>query len=143
MSSIAVVEYHSELYPAVLHLRRKVLREPLGMGYSDEELLKDRETVYFAYIEEGEVRGVVGMEGPVGHVVRLKQMAVDAALQGKGIGRKLVAALEAYAKERGATEIILDARWDARDFYNKLGYSEYGEEYTKIGLRHINTRKYL
>ena len=58
----------------------------------------------------------------------LCQFAVSTKLQGKGIGRKLLAYTHAAAKELGFTRIVLDARQNAYEFYCKAGYIPTGEQ---------------
>ena len=55
--------------------------------------------------------------------VKLRQMAVDPAWQGRGHGRRLVRAVEAVLRERGITQVTLSARRTAEGFYGALGYS--------------------
>ncbi|ERI06625.1 GNAT family N-acetyltransferase [Aneurinibacillus aneurinilyticus] len=52
-------------------------------------------------------------------------MAVNPALQGLGIGRKLVEALEKRFKERGVTRVFIMVNQDNKKvlpFYSLLGY---------------------
>ena len=70
-------------------------------------------------------------------------MAVHDKTQGHGVGRQLVQFLENYCRERGFKKIVLDSRYPARGFYARLGYSEFGEIYDKIGLKHIDMKKVL
>lgn len=59
----------------------------------------------------------------------LEKIAVDAAAQGRGVGRALTAALIADAREAGIEVLTLDARGDNTDalrLYRSLGFTEYG-----------------
>ncbi|MEW2547782.1 GNAT family N-acetyltransferase [Streptomyces sp. NPDC047002] len=59
----------------------------------------------------------------------LEKIAVDAAVQGRGAGRALAAALIAGAREAGIEVLTLDARGDnagALRLYRSLGFTEYG-----------------
>lgn len=140
---IIKVKYSDNRYKDVLAIRQLILRDPLGMVYSADELERDKIMSYFAYIDGGEVLGTVGLEKLSPQKVQLRQMAVHDKLQGQGVGRKLVQALEIYSKANGFKEVHLDARYPARGFYAKLGYEEYGEIYDKIGLKHIDMKKML
>lgn len=52
---------------------------------------------------------------------------VDENHRGKGIGRKLLQAIEQRAKALGANMIRLDTfDWQGAEFYRKLGYEEVG-----------------
>ncbi|PWU51484.1 GNAT family N-acetyltransferase [Micromonospora globispora] len=59
----------------------------------------------------------------------LEKIAVDAAAQGRGVGRALTAALISDAQEAGIEVLTLDARGDntnALHLYRSLGFTEYG-----------------
>jgi ribosomal protein S18 acetylase RimI-like enzyme len=59
----------------------------------------------------------------------LQKVAVDAAAHGRGVGRALVAALIADARNAGIEVLTLDARGDnthALHLYRSLGFTEYG-----------------
>ncbi len=59
----------------------------------------------------------------------------------KQYGRKVVNLLLEKAKELGATSIHLHAQKQVVDFYNRLGFKCYGEEYKEAGIPHINMEK--
>jgi GNAT superfamily N-acetyltransferase len=57
----------------------------------------------------------------------IKRVIVDTDARGRGVGRRLMAALERIAAERGATRVILqtgDRQPDAVALYRRLGYAE-------------------
>lgn len=60
-----------------------------------------------------------------------------------GSGRRLMAALEQVAAERGASRAELGAQRQAQDFYARLGYQEFGEEYMDEHCPHIPMKKWL
>lgn len=143
MPEIFKVVYSDKRYPEVLALRQLILRDPLGMTYTQKELDADKGMIFFAYYNDGEILGTVGLEDLGNGKAQLRQMAVHDKTQGQGVGRKIVEALEEHCREAGFKEIHLDSRYNARGFYEKLGYTEYGEIYDKIGLKHIDMKKVL
>lgn len=80
----------------------------------------------------GEVVGCVGAkttaaDGPP--VVELKKMYVSRDLRGRGLGRRLIEHVEAYARERGAARVELwsDTRFaTAHAVYEHVGYRRTG-----------------
>lgn len=58
----------------------------------------------------------------------VKYLVVPEGLRGKGLGRSLMAEAERIARERGYRGIFLDTYdFQARPFYMKLGYEQFGE----------------
>ena len=66
-----------------------------------------------------------------GNHVYIGMVAVDPTRQGRGLGRTLMAAAEAYGRAAGcrAADItVVNLRTDLLPFYRKLGYVETGAE---------------
>jgi GNAT superfamily N-acetyltransferase len=64
-------------------------------------------------------------------VGRIGMLSVEPALQGKGLGRRLVSAAEGYLRQHGCRRAELryvDRRVDLPPFYRKLGYVEDGSD---------------
>lgn len=88
---------------------------------------------------EGKVIGLVGafvgfaleFDGVYG---RLTGLVVDAPWRGRGIGKLLLASIEARLKQRGATQVILTSgrhRSEAHAFYRAVGYTDTGVRFMK------------
>ena len=79
-----------------------------------------------AAVEQGELRGTA-MVGHDGHRGWLYYLAVVPAEQGRGLGRRLVAACEQWVWARGIPKLQLMVRADnahAAAFYERLGYAD-------------------
>jgi ribosomal protein S18 acetylase RimI-like enzyme len=60
-----------------------------------------------------------------GPVALVEDMVVAGRYQGRGIGRRLMAAIESWSRERGASRLQLLAdrtNFSALDFYDKIGW---------------------
>lgn len=70
--------------------------------------------------------------------VQLKGMAVDDALQGTGLGARLIAAGAAHARGTGAAVVWARARDTALSFYERCGFEVEGEGFidTPTGMPH-------
>lgn len=84
----------------------------------------------FAIALEDDVGNVVG--GVLGRFrwgwLYLTSVAVPAELRGQGWGRRLIEATEVAARQRGCRHVWLDTySFQARPFYEKLGYRVFGE----------------
>ncbi|MFE7134824.1 GNAT family N-acetyltransferase [Streptomyces sp. NPDC057638] len=73
----------------------------------------------------------------------LGRLAVVPAARGLGVGVALVRAIEDAARERGLTAVDLHAQTRALGFYERLGYSPYGEEFWEAAIGHRAMRREL
>jgi predicted GNAT family N-acyltransferase len=74
---------------------------------------------------------------------KIRQMAVAAAAQGRGVGRQLMTAMEVQLRQRGIRHVGLHARVSAAEFYRRLGYHSVGETFVEVGLPHVQMEKRL
>jgi predicted GNAT family N-acyltransferase len=70
-------------------------------------------------------------------------MAVIPAMQKNGLGRGLLDFVEKIAYDRGFRKMIMHARKTAIGFYEKLGYVADGDEFSEVGIPHVEMRKNL
>ncbi len=132
------------LYPDELELRYAVLREPLGHSRADVIFPFEHECLHLVALEDARnVVGCVLFRPEDATSGRLLQMAVAPTLQGQGLGRELVRALEAELCQRGVREVHLHARGDAVPFYEHLGYAVFGEPFVEVSIRHRHMRRAL
>ena len=76
---------------------------------------------------QGDAVGCGGLKLAGGRTAELKRLWVDATARGFGVGRRLVAALEARALEEGYRRVRLDTNRvlvEAIGLYRSLGYAE-------------------
>ncbi|HEY9640757.1 MAG TPA: GNAT family N-acetyltransferase [Coleofasciculaceae cyanobacterium] len=76
-------------------------------------------------------------------VAKLERMAVLANYRGQGIGRELLKAGINFANCQNILELRLNAQIQAREFYEKLGFEAYGDEFDEAGISHIAMRKFM
>jgi predicted GNAT family N-acyltransferase len=86
--------------------------------------------------EEDELLGCCLLTETDKQTVRLRQMAVQQGLQGKGIGKALMMYAENLARDRKYKKLTMHARDTALGFYEKLGYKIEGEPFSEVGLPH-------
>jgi len=139
--ALAEAPYGSDLYAECLRLREAILRKPLGLTLSPEELADDVSRRHFCAVANGKVIGSVSFKllGP--HTLQLKQMAVANGRQGKGIGSRLLGFAEAWARRGGYGMIIVNARLGAEEFYRRHGYVAEGESFDENSIPHIRMTK--
>jgi putative acetyltransferase len=93
----------------LLWLEEHALLEPVDLEYlRDPEgtILADGGEVFFA-LDDTDVVGTCAALRLSASTFELAKLAVDPTARGRGIGRSLCQAVLAYARERGAEEIIL------------------------------------
>ncbi|HKA99567.1 MAG TPA: GNAT family N-acetyltransferase [Methyloceanibacter sp.] len=137
------VPFGSDLYRRALALREAILRVPLGLSLSPDELADDARRQHFCAISRGAVVGSVSMEPLDGETVQLRQMAVMADRRLEGIGTRLLACGEGWAQSQGYRTIVLNARLDSNGFYARSGYRAEGEPFEENTVPHIRMTKRL
>lgn len=126
-----------------ISLRRDVLRTPLGLDFTPEELDEEIHQYHMACMENGHIAGILLLKEVKEGVLKMRQVAVQPSLQGKGIGRQLVSFSEQWAIENGYHAIELNARKAAVNFYLGQGYTIEGGEFQEVGIPHLRMYKLL
>jgi putative acetyltransferase len=142
---VNVRRYRSEDRDAVIGLFRDFMRELTPPRLEAEfaayietairEELSRVEDYYargaFWVAEDDRIVGMVGVEPQGKAVAELRRMAVDRQHRRKGIGRRLLAAAEAYCRASGYRKIVLstsELQVAARRLYEASGYRVVREE---------------
>ena len=141
---IRVVTTDAELN-ACIDLRRSVFVEEQGVP-EDRELdgLDGEATHLLAWdgypVGTARIREYVPDEGDE-RVAKVERVAVEASRRGDGIGRALMAHVEAYAAETGYDRVRLDAQVPVVAFYERLDYTVTSEEFEDAGIPHRTMEK--
>jgi GNAT superfamily N-acetyltransferase len=141
--ALKIIDHGSREYQQMVHLRNEILRRPLGLQFTPEELDKEKEEILIGAFEEEKMLGCCMLIVEAPNSVRLRQMAVLNNLQGKGIGRALMQFAENIARDRGFQKITMHARKTAIGFYEKLGYRISGHEFEEVTIPHYIMEKLL
>lgn len=131
----------SKEYIQVFNLREEVLRKPLGLSLYNEDLSDEVNDYILIAKSDDELVACLILSPRSDVTLQLRQMAVSALWQKKGIGKQLVEYAEQYAWERNYCHIMLHARIVAKAFYSKIGYKAVGEEFEEVGVPHIKMEK--
>ena len=137
------IQHGTEFYHETVALRSAILRQPLGLKFSPEELDAERDSLHLACWRGKSVVACLILKPVSAKQMRMRQFAVHADVQGQGVGSALALHAEAIAKEHGYEEIVLHARETALGFYEKLGYVVEGERFIEVTLPHFSMRKRL
>lgn len=141
--ALKILDYGSPEYQQMVRLRNDILRKPLGLHFTPEELENEKEEILIGAFEEEKMLGCCMLIKADDNTVRLRQMAVLNNLQGKGIGRALMQFAENIARDLGYKKLMMHARATAVGFYEKLGYYVVGEPFEEVTLPHCVMEKLL
>ena len=97
------------------------------------EMDEDNEGYHFGAFENNVLVGVVSLF-PNGSDYQFRKFAVDEAIQGKGIGTKLLTHVTAFAQTGGGKRLWCNARLSAVNFYLRFGFEQTGYFFSKGGF---------
>lgn len=129
-------------WDAYFDLRYRILREPLGKERGSECNEGDATGDHFACFDENTIIGVARLDRIDSSICQVRFVAIEQQLQGKGLGKIMMDAVEKSAKNQGFQKMILHSRDYALPFYEKLGYQLIGPSYKLFDvLQHFEMHK--
>ncbi|MCB0647024.1 MAG: GNAT family N-acetyltransferase [Saprospiraceae bacterium] len=141
--TIRPIDFMGEDFDEVMALRTEVLRKPLNMVFLEKDIAEEFDSHHIAAFFREQIVACLILK-PVGQgIMKMRQVAVHADYQGKGMGKKLVAYSEMFALQHGVHKIELHARMTAVPFYLSMAYTVVGEEFLEVGLPHLKMEKRL
>jgi dihydrofolate reductase/predicted GNAT family N-acyltransferase len=135
-----IIDYGSDDYKKAVALREEILRKPLGLFFTKEELEMEKKHVHIAGFL-GQEMCATAVLVPDGDEMKMQRVALKASFQGKGIGSSLMRFCEEYAIKHGFKSIYCHARGTAVQFYQKNQYALEGEPFDEDGIPHRKMRK--
>ena len=130
------IQFGTPQYDEMVRLRDKILRQPLGLEFKPEDFTTEYlDTHLCCYDEQARLCACLVLTAKEDGQIKMRQVAVDDTCQSKGIGSLLVKASEVVAKDKGFTEMVLNARDVALDFYLKLDYQKVGKPFTEVTIK--------
>ncbi len=142
-SEVRIFKQHQPEYQQAVQLRYKILRKPLGLQFTAEELKKDEADMHFGLFTKEEILACLTLTISENKRVKMRQVAVDDSVQQQGLGRQLSLAAEQYARQNGFTCMYCNARKTAVPFYERLGYKIVSGEFEEVGIPHYTMEKAL
>ena len=140
--TVLEIAFATPEYDQTVQLRDKILRKPLGLAFSEAQLAEEFADFHLAaFSNDWTLRGCLVLTPKGDKTLKMRQVAVDEAVQKLGIGRQLVEASEAFARRNGFNLMELNARNTAVPFYEKLNYAVVGEPFEEIGITHFKMMK--
>lgn len=133
------IETQRDLVKA-LRLRIEVFILEQHVPVEEELDAYDEDAIHAIVVEDGTCVGT-GRLAQIDGTWKIGRMAVRESHRGRGVGRRLVRFLEAAAREAGIEAIHLAAQVSAIGFYERLGYTTYGERFLDAGIDHRMMKK--
>ena len=127
----------------MVDLRYQILRRPLGLSFTQEELELEKDNIHLGCFDDERLEGCCMLVPIDKSTIQLRQMAVISGLQGKGIGKVLMQFAENISRDLGYKKLIMHARKTAIGFYEKLGYTKVGDEFLEVTIPHFAMQKEL
>jgi N-acetylglutamate synthase-like GNAT family acetyltransferase len=141
--AIKLIDYGTPEYLEMVKLRQQILRTPLGLTYSDEELEAEKNEILIGFYDDDILEGCCMLIKIDDQTVRLRQIAVISGLQGKGIGKVLTTFAENIARDRGYKKMIMHARKSSIGFFEKFGFHISSSEFQELTIPHCIMEKDL
>jgi ribosomal protein S18 acetylase RimI-like enzyme len=135
--------YDSPEYWQMVALRKAILRAPLGLDFTPEQLAAESEHHHFGAWAGEELIGCLVLEPLTDDSLKMRQVAVKPEWQGQGVGTTLVRFAETFAQQQGYRKLVLHARQTAVPFYLRLGYTVEGEPFEEVTIPHLLMTKWL
>lgn len=147
MCTVRRITTSDDLYAQERLLREAVLLRPIGYDldrFSEEYPRVDLEAEHFVAVRrDGGEEMVVGCALLLPHEPdegsgKVMQVAVDEEHRGRGIGRRLMEAVQSYAfEDLGLERVVCHAQLPAVAFYKTLGWTVSGDVFSEAGVDHL------
>lgn len=136
-----IVDFDSPEYHETLKLRNEVMRKPLGLTLSADDVKFDHKRTHIAgYFNDNLIcacsLGIFHQK-----ICHIFSFCVKQEYQNQGIGRQLMSYAEKYAQDKGVQRLYLEGRKAASPFYSKCGFVKCGHEYIDMNIVHQDMRK--
>jgi len=137
------IDHGSKEYRQMVALRLEILRKPQGLSFTEEELAKEKDDILIGAFEEDKMLACCLLTKIDNSTLKLRQMAVQNNLQGKGIGASIMSFAETVARDKGFKKLTMHARDSAIGFYEKFDYKVKGNEFIEVNVPHHVMEKRL
>ncbi|WP_336515317.1 GNAT family N-acetyltransferase [Pollutibacter soli] len=141
--ALKIIDHGSPEYKKMVDLRFEILRKPLGLSFTHDELDREKEDILIGAFDDDKLLACCLITKVDQATCKLRQMAVQNSQQGKGIGFTMMNFAENIARDRGFKNMSMHARKTAIGFYEKLGYRINGNEFLEVTIPHYVMEKKL
>lgn len=136
------IAHRSPEWTEAVRLREKILREPLGSKFTDEELEEEKYHFQIAGFSDDAIIATAVLV-PEGDEMKMQRVAVMEHLRSLNIGSEMMTFCEKFALDKNFKVMYCHARDSAVNFYIKNGYTGIGDYFDEDGIPHLKMRKRL
>ncbi|HWJ89309.1 MAG TPA: GNAT family N-acetyltransferase [Pelagibacterium sp.] len=122
-------------------LRREVFVLEQGVPEDIEHDADDLTATHIVGLAEGAVIAVARVAFKPDYA-KIGRVAVARSHRGRAIGARLIAFAVEVAREQGQKQCYLESQIDKIDFYSRLGFVAFGEEFLDAGIVHRKMKNY-
>ncbi|KFZ42621.1 N-acetyltransferase [Anoxybacillus flavithermus] len=127
------------LWHDALFVRRAVFIDEQGVSEEEEIDAFERESIHFVIYDDDQPIAA-GRFRIIDDVGKIERICVLPAYRGRGIGKRIMEAIEQYAKQH-VTKVKLNAQTHAEPFYKQLGYETVSDVFLDAGIPHVTMVK--
>ena len=128
----------------IFDLRYNILRQPWNQPYESASDEQEASSVNAFVERDGKAIACGRLQHLDQKTGQVRYMAVDVRYRGEGLGRLILAFLESRATELGMKKIVLQARENALEFYQRNGYHNVEKSFLLWGkIQHYLMEKSL
>ena len=138
---ILAVPLFSDLGNLGLGLRRTVFVLEQHVPAEEEFDSYDLPATHVVALVDGDVVGALRILFLPEHV-KIGRVVVSATARGRGIATRMMVHAMDLARARDETKFYLTAQTDKLALYQKLGFTEFGEEFEDGGMPHLAMKTY-
>jgi predicted GNAT family N-acyltransferase len=136
------ITHRSADWTDAVRLREKILREPLGSSFTDQELEAEKYHFQIAgFLDDAIIATAVLV--PEGDEMKMQRVVVTENLRSLNIGSEMMTFCEKFALDKNFKVMYCHARDAAVHFYIKNGYTGIGDYFDEDGIPHLKMRKKL
>lgn len=144
MPSARIIQFATPDFDQAIRLRDEVLRQPLGLHFSTEDIAKEYDSYHIGKFDiHGRIMSVLVVKPLNAELVKIRQVAVQPSLQGQGLGKQLMYETEQWLSLNNYRQVELNARENVVPFYKKIGYTPEGDPFEEVGIPHLKMVKLL
>lgn len=136
------IAHKSPEWTNAVKLREKILREPLGSSFTEQELEEEKDHFQIAgFLDDVIIATAVLV--PEGDAMKMQRVVVAENLRSLNIGSEMMAFCEKFASDKNFNVMYCHARDAAVNFYIKNGYTGVGDYFDEDGIPHLKMTKKL